>query len=337
MAPVPPNDLQVNKPEAGWQFRLEMGLTNFVLGYWKAGAAILVTILLGVLIYSVWNSNRVNTMKSGAAEVAEIERVLRDDLEAELDPKLQSLGERGWDVGGVYTTLQRMPQQQQQILFITSPGVQRFAALTQQSGVGAMSSVDLILTLMDAPSDAAKAKLTDAAQKLEAIAANYSGGAAATAALDAAEHYRVAGDKEARRRALMTASAAGAGILHATAELALAGMELDDPAARDSGIARLETLRKDEDASVAEVATIEVIAAYVAADRKDDAMLAIGDYRVKWPDSERKSEVDRLEQRASGKAAPAPAEENPLAPEAPTDAPAPAAPEAPAPEGPAAP
>jgi hypothetical protein len=318
MSQVPPNpELEVNKPEAGWQFRLEMAVTNAVLGYWKYVAGLVVVVLVGVLFYSLVNSRIQNTMKAGASEIAEVHRVLRDDLEAQLDPKLAALGARGWEPSGVAFTLQKLPQEEAQVLQMTNPGLAQLGQLSRVMDLGSMSEVDMILVLMDKPSDAAKERLKKAGADLEAIAANYSGGAAASAALDAAEYYRRAGDVEGRRRALTTASAQGQGALRASAELALANLELDDPKTAADGVARLEALRKDEDTSVAEGATIEVLAAHVAAGKKDDAALVLSDFRTRWPDSKRKDEVDRLEQRLNGPAAAAPTEENPLAPAAP--------------------
>jgi hypothetical protein len=329
MAPVPPNsDLQVNKPEAGWQFRLEMFFTNAVLGYWKYAALALVIVLVAVLVYSLNNSWHQNTMKAGASEIAEVERVLRDDLEAQLDPKIQQLGVRGWDPNSVLMTVQRLPEDQLTTLATTNPGVGQLFQLARGGNVEAFSQIDTILVLMDTPGEATKTRIDAAAKQLEDVAARYNGGASASAALDAAELYRRSGNAEGRKRALTTASAQGQGALHASAELALAGMELDDAATRDAGIARLDALRKDDDPSVAETATIELAAAYVAAEKKDEANNAIADYNQKWPDSKRKSEIERLGQRLKGEgAAPAPTEENPLAP----------GPSEPTPEGPTAP
>lgn len=89
MADEQEDDLELVKSDAGTSFRLEMALSNFILGYWMYIVATVVVFLIGVFAYGQMKNMTQKAQRHASAEIAKIEATLPAPLIA-LPDRLQS-------------------------------------------------------------------------------------------------------------------------------------------------------------------------------------------------------------------------------------------------------
>lgn len=143
--------------------------------------------------------------------------------------------------------------------------------------------------------------LIAAGERLEATASETWGTASIEARLKAAELYRIAEDGEKRRMALEAVEGQADGLLGYAAESALAALDLE-AGNGDQAVERYRTLAAQNDAFLAQQATIELGLALEHLGRNDEAAKVYSDFLTKWPDAARAGEVRTHQGRVSGAA-----------------------------------
>ncbi|MBW2254879.1 MAG: hypothetical protein JRI25_09830 [Deltaproteobacteria bacterium] len=175
--------------------------------------------------------------------------------------------------------------------------------------------------------DEQKATLRTAADELARIGGEGGGPASAEAWLKAAELYRLLGETESQKAALVAAQRFARGSLLYAARSGVANieMELGDP---EAALATYRVLMYEMDGYLAQDAALSLGLAYEHFDRPSDARAVYTEFMGLWPDAPLASEVQNRLDRLGSRAAP---EEAPSG-EAPEEAPAEGveAPEAPA-------
>ncbi|TNE87798.1 MAG: hypothetical protein EP330_17275 [Deltaproteobacteria bacterium] len=133
-------------------------------------------------------------------------------------------------------------------------------------------------------SESDKTTTRDAADKLSEIAKGAEGAAAAEAWLKAAEYYRIAGEAAQRRAALEAAVPHAEGLLHYSAEGALANLDLEEGKG-DDAVARLRKLATESEGFLAEQASFDLATTLEYLERPGDALAAYNEFIVKYPES----------------------------------------------------
>ena len=198
----PTGPIEPEGTDAGFAFRLEMGFTNFVFGYWRWLLGIALAVLLGVFAYGQYTTYVSNQQRAISAEVASAEFQLYRDLLPKLDEQTRPMVEsRGF-----------------------SPDI-----------------IDGMLTQLGTLDDATKASLRKSADAIAEIARGRHGPAAAQAALDAANFYERLEAKDERKGMLEVAAREGVGPIRYGAEVSLALGEIDAGNV-DAGLARFRKL-----------------------------------------------------------------------------------------------
>ena len=135
-----------------------------------------------------------------------------------------------------------------------------------------------------------EASLVAEAVKMTELASQTDRAASVEASLKAAEIYRIVDKPVERRAALEAATEHARGVLLYSVEAALAALDLEEGHG-DGAVKRYRALMVEDDAYLAQQATVDLGLALEHLDRKDEAIKLYDDFLVKWPESTRTEHV----------------------------------------------
>lgn len=240
-ATAPPGDTTPALPqEDDPLFRLQMAISDFVLGYWKWAVVAIGVVLLCAAAYGGWQSWQQSSRRADYETIAKVEY--------------------------------RMPKQDE----------------AERYGLSALTG---------ATDPARAAEIEEGARRFEAAAAEARGPAAAYGWMKAAEAWRRAGKDAESLAALEKAwTAGGDGILAFSAGSSLAAAQLD-AGKGDDAVTTLRALVSKLDGALAEQALVSLASAQADLGKADDAKATIQEFRTRFPESPRATQVVAIESR----------------------------------------
>lgn len=300
MSQTPPTQDLTARQEAGWLFRVEMAITNFLLGYWKVLVGLIVAVLVGALVYGQWQNHVERVQESATAQIAEARLDLVLELSKRVDAPSRRLLERGnYSLAGAINGLANLPPEEQLQAEAAMRVYSRLMPLdpaTQQAMVRSTDEVGTLLMFVGTPDADVTARIEQTGDRMMEIAKGVGGAASAEAALEAANLYRIAGNTDKRRQAYEHARSVGDGIVAFAAEQALADLELE-AGNTDAGIERLRALLSHPDEFLAQEAALELGTNLEAAGRPDEARKVYEEFETKWPNAAALEEVRLRKER----------------------------------------
>lgn len=273
-----PEDLTIPQPDAGVAFRLEMWVTNVLLGYWWVLVGAVVVALVGVLVYGFIDNRITDGQQTASKQIddalVEVQTQLLDPDKVLQYEQIQGQDGKPFRWGHV----------------IITPS---FEAVDPPSK--SLLPLELAIARFGREGVEKEPVLIEAADKLMGVHAAQGGITGGQAALYASEMYEIAGNAEGQQKALQAAATSPAPpvAFAATSRLAQVAAGSGDV---DTAETTLRPWIKEEKGFFGQQAAYDLGRIYESVDRPTDAEAVYRELLNTWPTTAFRDAVDeRLE------------------------------------------